>query len=68
MLSAAVTSSFVGGPSCHNKTKKVNSRSQWEFMPSAARPLTDSPCNLKKSDKHEIVAEAKRLIDPHLRP
>jgi hypothetical protein len=38
------------------------------FAPSATRPLTDSPCDLEKRDKHEIVAQAKRVIDAHLRP
>ncbi len=36
------------------------------FMPDAIRPLADSPSNLEKSDKNEIVAEAKRIIDAHL--
>ncbi len=35
-------------------------------MPDAIRPLADSPSNLEKSDKNEIVAEAKRIIDAHL--
>jgi hypothetical protein len=30
------------------------------------RPLDDSPSNLEKSDKKEIVAQAKRVIDAHL--
>jgi len=30
------------------------------------RPLADSPSNLEKSDKKEIVAQAKRVIDAHL--
>jgi hypothetical protein len=36
------------------------------FAPSAIRPLADNPSNLEKSDKKEIVAEAKRVIDAHL--
>ena len=35
-------------------------------MPDAIRPLADSPSNLEKSDKKEIVTEAKRIIDAHL--
>jgi hypothetical protein len=34
-------------------------------MPDAIRPLVNSPSNLEKSDKKEIVAEAKRIIDAH---
>jgi hypothetical protein len=33
------------------------------FPPSATRPIADSPCNLEKSERDEIVAEAKRVID-----
>ena len=33
------------------------------FAPNAMRPLDDSPSNLEKSDKKEIVAQAKRVID-----
>jgi hypothetical protein len=36
------------------------------FAPNAMRPLDDSPSNLEKSDKKEIVAQAKRVIDAHL--
>jgi len=36
------------------------------FAPNAMRPLADSPSNLEKSDKKEIVAQAKRVIDAHL--
>jgi hypothetical protein len=36
------------------------------FVQNAARPLADSPFNLEKSDKKEIVVEAKRVIDAHL--
>jgi hypothetical protein len=32
------------------------------FAPNAMRPLADSPSNLEKSDKKEIVAQAKRII------
>jgi len=28
--------------------------------------LTNSPFNLEKSEKEQIVAEAKRIIDAHL--
>jgi hypothetical protein len=35
-------------------------------MPDAIRPLPDSPSNLEKSDKKEIVAGAKRIIDAYL--
>ena len=35
------------------------------FAPNAMRPLADSPSNLEKSDKKEIVAQAKRVIDAH---
>jgi hypothetical protein len=38
------------------------------FAPNATRPLADSPSNLEKSDKQEIVAQAKRVIDAHLTP
>jgi hypothetical protein len=34
--------------------------------PNAMRPLADSPSNLEKSEKKEIVAQAKRVIDAHL--
>ena len=37
------------------------------FPPNATRPLADSPCNLEKSEENDIVAEAKRVIDVHLR-
>ena len=37
------------------------------FPPSATRPLADSPCNLEKSERNEIVAEAKRVIDARQR-
>ena len=37
------------------------------FPPDATRPLPDSPCNLEKGEENEIVAEAKRVIDGHLR-
>ena len=37
------------------------------FPPSVTRPLTDSPCNLEKSEKQEILAKAKHVIDAHLR-
>jgi hypothetical protein len=36
------------------------------FAPNVMRPLADSPSNLEKSDKKEIVAKAKRVIDAHL--
>ena len=36
------------------------------FAPNAMRPLADSPSNLEKSDKKEIVAQAKGIIDAHL--
>jgi hypothetical protein len=36
------------------------------FAPHAARPLADSPSNLEKSDKQDILTEAKRVIDAHL--
>ena len=36
------------------------------FAPQAARPLADSPSNLEKSDKQDILTEAKRVIDAHL--
>jgi hypothetical protein len=35
------------------------------FAPNAMRPLADSPSNLEKSDKKEILAQAKRVIDAH---
>jgi hypothetical protein len=35
------------------------------FAPNAMRPLADSPSNLEKSDKKEILAQAKRFIDAH---
>jgi hypothetical protein len=35
------------------------------FAPDATRPLADSPFNLEKSDKEEIVVKAKRVIDAH---
>lgn len=38
------------------------------FPPNATRPLADSPCNLEKSEENDIVAEAKRVVDAHLRP
>jgi hypothetical protein len=36
------------------------------FAPKAMRPLAASPSNLEKSDKEEIVTEAKRVIDADL--
>ena len=33
------------------------------FAPNARHPLADSPFNLEKSEKEQIVAEAKRIID-----
>ena len=36
------------------------------YAPNATRPLGDSPSNLEKSDKDEILTEAKRVIDTHL--
>lgn len=36
------------------------------FAPNARRPLTNSPFNLEKSEKEQIVAEAKRIIDAQL--
>jgi len=36
------------------------------FAPNGKRPLADSPSNLEKSDKEEVVAQAKRVIDAHL--
>ena len=36
------------------------------FAPNATRPLANSPSNLERSDKQEIVAQAKRVIDAHL--
>jgi hypothetical protein len=36
------------------------------YAPNATHPLADSPSNLEKSDKNEILTEAKRIIDAHL--
>jgi hypothetical protein len=36
------------------------------FAPNARQPLTNSPFNLEKSEKEQIVEEAKRIIDAHL--
>ncbi len=36
------------------------------FMPNASRSMTESPFNLEKSDKNEIVIAAKRVIDAHI--
>jgi hypothetical protein len=36
------------------------------YSPGSTSALPDSPTNLEKSRKDEIVAEAKRIIDKHL--
>jgi hypothetical protein len=38
------------------------------FQPGANRALADSPSNLEKSSKEEIVAEAKRIVNTRLGP
>ena len=53
----------------HYRIEVSRVRKGWRasiFMPNATRPLADSPSNLEKSDKKEIVSEAKRVIDTHL--
>jgi hypothetical protein len=37
------------------------------YSPGSTSPLSDSPTNLEKSRKDEIVAEAKRIIDTRLK-
>ena len=34
----------------------------------SVRPLLDSPTNLEKSRKEDIIAQAKQIVDTHLRP
>jgi len=36
------------------------------FQPGGNRALADSPSNMEKSSKEEIVAEAKRIVDTRL--
>ena len=36
------------------------------YSPDSTSARPDSPTNLEKSHKEEIVAEAKRIIDAHL--
>ena len=36
------------------------------FSPGATRPWPNSPANLEKSSKEEIIAEAKRTIEARL--
>jgi len=36
------------------------------FSPGSTSAWRDSPTNLEKSRKEEIIAEAKRIIDVHL--
>ena len=38
------------------------------FAPGSTRALSDSPSNLEKSSKEEIVAESKRIIDARFGP
>jgi hypothetical protein len=38
------------------------------FSPGSTSPWPNSPVNLEKSSKDEIVAEAKRIVDVRLGP
>jgi hypothetical protein len=49
------------GPVCKGWRASIYSRG-------SILPLLDSPTNLEKSRKEDIIAQAKQIVDAHLRP